>query len=574
LLLFLVALGVDQGVAAQTGSVPPNDAFARAQLINATSGLVTGTTAGATVQKGEPPLAQTLKNTIWYRFAETTGRAVVFDISASRPALGSSEYALGTAYADVYYGSDLAALTKVGSIGNVMYANANRQSIEVNAPARSSYYIRVAADANGSSRDIVLQWGPPPGNDRFAFGPTLIGASGSMSGSTVGATAESGEPVFDHDSGPGISAAASVWYRWTAPQAGIAVFALTGTYPQEIQAFANTGGTTPANLVPIATSRRIDRPKGASGGELQTELANYPLAFPVQAGQSFVLRVAPRATATGTFTLNWSMGASPNDHMATNYTPFLIGPLPGLTIEASNLGATSSASDNLGAAAGSSIWFGLLPANPTGNRVTLTTAGSDVDTVMAVRAWRPQVNSIIDITYDDDSAGQGHSRVSFDLDHPAFWVVIGSKKEAQGRIRLTGVAEEPNAPPPNDSFQQAITLSGLSGRVDGAFVGATQEAGDPPTGTSTTRTVWYRWKATVSGDVRLTAITRCYPALGWSCPAANVQLFAGSTLADLRAVTPGTDSRFPVQGRVEYRILVTPGQGDTARYYRLNWVMQ
>jgi len=193
---------------------------------------------------------------------------------------------------------------------------------------------------------------------------------------------------------------------------------------------------------------------------------------------------------------------------------------------------------------------------------------------MAVKAWRPQVNSIIDITYDDDSAGQGRSRVSFDLDHPAFWVVIGSKKGYQGRIRLTGIAEPASAPPPNDAFLQAIALSGSSGSVDGALVGATQEAGDPPTASSTTRTVWYRWTATVPGEVRLTATTRCYPAIGWSCPAANVQLFTGATLADLRAVSPGTDSRFPVQARVEYRIRVTPGQDDTARYFRLNWMMQ
>ncbi len=576
LLLFLVALGGCQGAAAQTGSVPPNDAFATAQLINATSGLVTGTTAGATVQKGEPPLAQTLQNTIWYRFTETTGRAVVFDISASRPALDSSKYALGTAYADVFHGSDLAALTKVGSIGTVMYANANRQSIEVNAPARSSFYIRVAADTYGPSRDIVVQWGPPPGNDRFAFGPTLNGSSGSVSGSTVGATTESGEPAFDHDAGPKTSAAASVWYRWTAPQAGTAVFALTGQYPQEIQAFANTAGTTLANLVPIATSRRISRPKGAAGGELQIESADFPLAFPVQAGQSFVLRVAPRAMAAGTFTLNWSMGAPPNDHMATNYTPFLIGPAPGSTIVTSNLGATSDPGETIhpGVTAGSSIWFGLLPGNPAGNRVTLTTEGSDFDTVLAVKAWRPQVNSVINLTSDDNSAGQGWSRVSFDLDLPAYWVVIGSTHGAQGRIRLTGIAEDPNAPPPNDAFQQAIVLSPPSGSVDGALVGATQEVGDPPTVTPATRTVWYRWKATVSGQIRLTATTRCYAAIGWTCPAANVQLFTGSTLADLRAVAPGTDSRFPVQARVEYRILVTPGQDDTARYFRLNWVMQ
>jgi hypothetical protein len=85
-------------VAAPSHGAPSNDAFASARLINAASGSVTGTTANATVESGEPALAKTPQNTIWYRFTTRTARTVVFDISASKPASGSSEYALGTAY--------------------------------------------------------------------------------------------------------------------------------------------------------------------------------------------------------------------------------------------------------------------------------------------------------------------------------------------------------------------------------------------------------------------------------------------------------------------------------------------
>jgi hypothetical protein len=54
-------------VAAPSHGAPSNDAFASARLINATSGSITGTTANATVENGEPALARTLQNTIWYR---------------------------------------------------------------------------------------------------------------------------------------------------------------------------------------------------------------------------------------------------------------------------------------------------------------------------------------------------------------------------------------------------------------------------------------------------------------------------------------------------------------------------
>ncbi|OWY61755.1 hypothetical protein B7486_62105, partial [cyanobacterium TDX16] len=65
----------------------------------------------------------------------------------------------------------------------------------------------------------------PPSNDDFADA-TVLGASGSLTGSNVDATSEAGEP--DH----GITANgidASVWYRWTAPADGFLVVSTRGS---------------------------------------------------------------------------------------------------------------------------------------------------------------------------------------------------------------------------------------------------------------------------------------------------------------------------------------------------------
>ena len=54
------------------------------------------------------------------------------------------------------------------------------------------------------------------GNDNFANAILLSGPSGSVSGTTFGATHEGGEP--DH---VGLGSQHSVWYRWIAPSTAL-----------------------------------------------------------------------------------------------------------------------------------------------------------------------------------------------------------------------------------------------------------------------------------------------------------------------------------------------------------------
>src|SRR6185295_3873257 len=52
----------------------------------------------------------------------------------------------------------------------------------------------------------------PPPNDNFTSAQTITGCSGSVNGTNVSSTKESGEP--DHASNGGTH---SVWYQWQAP---------------------------------------------------------------------------------------------------------------------------------------------------------------------------------------------------------------------------------------------------------------------------------------------------------------------------------------------------------------------
>ena len=65
----------------------------------------------------------------------------------------------------------------------------------------------------------------PPPNDNFANAREIIGTSGTVTGSDVNASSETGEPAHWNLAG----SASSVWYRWTAPGSGLAVIDTVGS---------------------------------------------------------------------------------------------------------------------------------------------------------------------------------------------------------------------------------------------------------------------------------------------------------------------------------------------------------
>ena len=63
--------------------------------------------------------------------------------------------------------------------------------------------------------------------------------------------------------------------------------------------------------------------------------------------------------------------------------------------------------------------------------------------------------------------------------------------------------DPPTTSPPNDLFSNARTISGPSGRATGSNVGATDETGEPGSGSGS---VWWQWQAPSSGTVTIDTI--------------------------------------------------------------------
>jgi hypothetical protein len=154
----------------------------------------------------------------------------------------------------------------------------------------------------------------PPTNDAFADAEVVAGASGSVAGTNVEATAEAGEP--DH---AGTKGGTSVWYRWTAPAGGLLELSTEGS--DFDTALAVYTGTSVGALTEIGSGDDACHPAGACGADDRTSRA----AVPVQAGVDYSIAVDGYGAATGTIALAWS-------HLDDTVPPSVALGRPGLSL--------------------------------------------------------------------------------------------------------------------------------------------------------------------------------------------------------------------------------------------------
>jgi hypothetical protein len=141
-----------------------------------------------------------------------------------------------------------------------------------------------------------------PSNDNFANATVVQNLTGSILGNSAGATKEVGEPLM-LASPAGAAGGKSIWYRWTSPVNGTAIF--------------DTEGSGFDTLLAVSTGNAV-------GGLTRVVAANDDLApgqttasrvtFPVTAGVTYQLTVDGfdngGGTETGLLELNWSASGS------------------------------------------------------------------------------------------------------------------------------------------------------------------------------------------------------------------------------------------------------------------------
>jgi hypothetical protein len=194
---------------------------------------------------------------------------------------------------------------------------------------------------------------------------------------------------------------------------------------------------------------------------------------------------------------------------------------------------------------GATVWY--VWQAPASGPVRFDTAGSDLDTVIAVYTGGA-VDSLSLVASDDDSAGGGASRLSFDATEGEIYrVAVDSKEGTAGPFALNFV-QQLTPPPANDDFAQGQVITGVQGEIQGSNVSATKEHGEPlhsPAGDWGGASVWYRWSAPAGG----TLVLRIDDGFALN---ALVAVYSGASLGTLTPLGREGGSRpFELRVRVE-----------------------
>ncbi len=191
---------------------PLNDHFTNATILTGVTGGDVGSNLLATAEPGEPAHvdASAASHSLWWRWTAPSNMSVTVSTDGST---------FDTMMA-IYTGSGIGSLTRIASDDDSGTGNNSRVTFA--ASAGTAYSIVV--DGFGGERGAVQLHLNPAFNDAFANPILITGSAGTVTGSTRGATRQSGEPAH-----AGVLGAGSIWYTWAAPFTGPFTFATAGS---------------------------------------------------------------------------------------------------------------------------------------------------------------------------------------------------------------------------------------------------------------------------------------------------------------------------------------------------------
>lgn len=282
-----------------------------------------------------------------------------------------------------------------------------------------------------------------------------------------------------------------------------------------------------------------------------------------QAGRAFTLvGTASTGTIAGFSHALQPGAATPpvNDNFAAAL------PLSGAPVSTTghNGGATLESGEPVTADLNASVWWTWTA--PASGTVSVTTAGSDFDTVLSVHTGAT-VNNLTLVTEDDDggpgnTSGAGFSAVAGTV----YRVRAGGYGANRGTIRLSLSFLA------NDAFSTATNLgSGSRIFVTGDNTGASAQAGEPQhhaESDAASGSVWFTWTPAVSGDYIIDTVGSQFDTV--------LAVYSGTAVNSLTPLASDDDSgdtgpnesllMLTATAGVTYRIAVDGyGSGDRGR---------
>jgi len=282
-------------------------------------------------------------------------------------------------------------------------------------PAGGSLLVSDAGTINrprGFYRAAFQAAGGDTFNDYFSNRTAIASSGGTVLGSNTGATKETGEP--NHGASTG---GKSVWWTWTAPASGIATVSLDGS------SFDTLLGVYQGSAVGSLTLTAQDD----DGGEgLRSRVV-----FNTTAGSVYQIAVDGFGGQSGNIQLTVKPGVL-NDAFAdrlqmTGASDIVVG---------SNVGATRQTGEpyHWPTTGGASVWWSWQA--PLSGTVTLSTAGSSFDTILAAYTGN-SVTGLTLIANNDDSVDVTSQISFFATAGTVYQIAVDGYSGATGAIRLS-----------------------------------------------------------------------------------------------------------------------------------------
>lgn len=312
-------------------------------------------------------------------------------------------------------------------------------------PTGSPAVLKVTASAPSKApvtKEFTFTTVQPPVNDNFRNRTPIPEDATVVTGSNAYASSETGEPPARPTAG-----GHSVWWRWTAPETGLAT--------------VTTFGSGFDTILAVYRGSAVDHLTWLGSNDDQDGLQSS-VTFFAMAGTTYAIQVDGYHDATGSITLN---------------APIVGAPQPGAPVITEHPAPTR-------VAMGSSFTLSVVA---TGNGVL-------------TYQW-----------YHDDQAvpratGASYTVANATMAHLGFYHVVVANSIGQATSNSVLVSLDDTAvAPENDNFANAFELTGASGSTTGSNILATGQAGEPNhAGVSLPlSSLWWKWTAPAGGFVTI-----------------------------------------------------------------------
>jgi hypothetical protein len=152
---------------------------------------------------------------------------------------------------------------------------------------------------------------------------------------------------------------------------------------------------------------------------------------------------------------------------------------------------------------GLSVWWTWTA--PTNGTATLSTSGSDFDTLLAVYTG-DSISNLVPVASNDDYMGTDSRVIFMATAGRAYQFAVDGFYGAMGNLALSVdlAPSDPITPAANDAFANRAVLSGANVTTSGSSAGATKEAGEPKhAGNSGGSSLWWTWTAPSHGSLTI-----------------------------------------------------------------------